>query len=158
MNGVSRTVLNSAPIQKMYEEALMRNAGSRIQTGGGPHDSAIGGVVGNIVKNVLPKTTRKRKRKLAGVVQKTMGHVARALQRGSGRRKRPAGRAARPMQRGKGQKRRAVSRVTLNRKPTLGRKRGQVRVIKGRGSRISRIKKQSGGGSRRRSRSRTVRI
>ena len=50
MNGVSRTLLNSAPIQKMYEDTLSRNASSDMRTGAGLVGTAVSGAVKKIIK------------------------------------------------------------------------------------------------------------
>ena len=155
MNGLTRTVLNSTPVQKMYEEGLIRNVSRGSQSGAGLLDNAVGGLVGKIVKKVMPKTSRKRRRKVSHAVKNTVGQVARVLQRGRGRkRSHPTKRRVSSVQKGRGRRRPIGPRIVLNRKPATRRR----KLIKGRGKRMSTSRKQAGSARRRHSRSRAVQI
>ena len=155
MNGISRTVLNSSPVQKMYEEGLTRNSGRVNQSGAGFLNSAANGLVGKIVKKVMPKAGRKRRRNVSRAVQGAVGRVARVLQRGRGRKRGRSGRRVGRVQNGGGRRKPVGSRIGMKRKRVAGRKR---KVINSRGKPVSRSRKQSGSGRRRLNRSHTIKI
>ena len=138
MNGVSRTLLNSAPIQKMYEDTLSRNASSDMRTGAGLVGTAVSGAVKKIIKK------RKVRR---GRPRMSVGQPTAPVRTRRGRRQPLRSRIALRMKKKKNSGPRRKGRKPKGRKAIKTRAKPKVRR-----------RKQTTAGRRRHNRSRAVRI